>query len=109
MCLDDQILNTYLDGELAEPWKSQIEEHLTYCKSCKIRAENIKYLRQTIKNAGVSEADIKTRQDRVLAILEKNHLSKNKSKSFLNRQIRFKLSQVIGAAAAFVVFSPVTE
>lgn len=48
MCLDDQILNTYLDGELGEPWKTQVIEHLNYCVACNTRLEQLKRLRETL-------------------------------------------------------------
>ena len=103
MCLDDQILNTYLDGELAEPWKSQVEEHLNYCKGCAQRFQALKALRERMQDAALSEDEIKPRQDRVLAMLEKNYLSKKKKESFLRRQFRLTTPQLMGVAAAFVV------
>lgn len=103
MCLDDQILNTYLDGELAEPWKSQVEEHLSYCPSCKQRYESLLKLRSVIKSAELKDSDIKPHQDRVMAILEKNYLNKNKKKSFFRKQLKLSVSQLVGVAAAFVI------
>jgi anti-sigma factor RsiW len=55
MCLDDQILNTYLDGELAEPWKTQVEEHLSYCPACKARYEQLKKLHEVIAGAVLTD------------------------------------------------------
>lgn len=102
MCLDDQILNTYLDGELAEPWKSQVEEHLSYCPSCMKRYESLKKLRAVIKSAELSDVEIEPHQERVLAYLEKNHLNKNK-KSIFHKQLKLTVSQMVGVAAAFVI------
>lgn len=104
MCLDDQILNTYLDGELAEPWKSQVEEHLSYCSSCRTRYQNLLTLKNAMKSSELSEAEIQPRMDRVLSMIEKNYLSKNKGKqSFLRRTFKLSAPQLIGVAAAFVV------
>ncbi len=104
MCLDDQILNTYLDGELAEPWKSQVEEHLSYCSSCRTRYQNLIKLSQVVKGAELTEDEIKPRQDRVLSMIEKNYLSKGKGrKSFLHKTFKLTAPQLVGVAAAFVV------
>ena len=103
MCLDDQIISTYLDGELKEPWKSQVEEHLSYCPSCRSRFERLGSLREIVKVSELTECEISPRQDRVLAYLEKNTLNKKKKVSFLRKQFKLSVPQVIGVAAAFVV------
>ncbi len=103
MCLDDQILNTYVDGELEEPWKSQVEEHLSYCVSCRNRCNSLRELSARIKDAELSQSEIESRKDRVMSVLEKNYL--NKKKGFLkNRIFKFTFPQfAIGTAAAFVI------
>ncbi len=103
MCLDDQILNTYLDGELSQPWKSQVEEHLKNCRACQNRLDNLRHLDEVIKNAQVSDEEIQNGKDKIFAYLEKNVISKNRKKSAWHKQIRFSVSQLVGVAAAFVV------
>ena len=104
MCLDDQILNTYLDNELTEPWKSQVEEHLSYCPSCRARYQNLLEISSAIRSSALTEEEIRPHQDRVLSMIEKNYLSKGKSKkSFLRRTFKISGPQLIGVAAAFVV------
>ena len=103
MCLDDQILNTYVDGELEEPWKSQVEEHLSYCNSCRNRCASLKELSDRVKDAALSQSEIDTRKDRVMSVLEKNYLNKKKG-LFRNRIFKFTFPQMaIGTAAAFVI------
>ena len=104
MCLDDQILNTYLDNELTEPWKSQVEEHLSYCSGCRTRYQNLLKVSDAVKSSALTAAEIQPHQDRVLSMIEKNYLSKGKGKkSFLRRTFRLSAPQMIGVAAAFVV------
>lgn len=104
MCLDDQILNTYLDGELTEPWKSQVEEHLSYCSSCRTRYQNLMKVSEAVKSAELSDEEIQPRKDRVLSMIEKNYLSKGKGKkSFLHKTFKLTAPQMVGVAAAFVV------
>lgn len=103
MCLDDQILNTYVDGELEEPWKSQVEEHLSYCVSCRNRCNSLRELSARIKDAELSQSEIESRKDRVMSVLEKNYLNKKKG-PFRNRIFKFTFPQfAIGTAAAFVI------
>lgn len=101
MCLDDQILNTYLDGELAEPWKSQVEEHLSYCTACRERFEKLKSLDKTIKAAVISDEEISRKQENVLKMIEKTCFQKKKI-PFLKRQLRINLPAFATIAAAFV-------
>ena len=103
MCLDDQILSTYLDNELAEPWKSQVEEHLGNCPSCRTRFQNLIKISDAMQAAALTEEEIAPRQDRVLAMIEKNHLAKKDRKSFLRRTFKLTAPQLLGVAAAFVV------
>ncbi|MFC2822225.1 MAG: anti-sigma factor family protein [Sphaerochaeta sp.] len=104
MCLDDQILNTYLDNELTEPWKSQVEEHLSYCSSCKTRYQKLLNLSASVKSAALTDEEMESRKDRVLSLIEKNHISKKSGKkSFLRRTFKLSTPHLIGVAAAFVV------
>lgn len=104
MCLDDQILSTYLDGELAEPWKSQVEEHLSYCLSCRERFYKLQNLRDTVRSAALTEEEIAPRQAKVLSVIEKNKFAKKSSKlSFMKKHFNVSTPQIIGVAAAFVV------
>lgn len=104
MCLDDQILSTYIDNELTEPWKSQVEEHLSYCPSCRSRYQRLMQLSNIIQSSVLTDEEIQPHQDRVLSMIEKNYLSKGKKKSsFLRRTFKVSAPQLIGVAAAFVV------
>lgn len=102
MCLEDQILSTYIDGELFNPWKSQVEEHLSYCSACRKRYEQMKTLSGTMKNAVLSDDEIQPRMDRVLSYFEKNKFNRKKQ-SWLRRQFTVSAGKIICVAAAFVV------
>lgn len=103
MCLDDQILNTYLDGELAEPWKTQVEEHLSYCPACKARFEQLRKLHEVIAGAVLTDEEIAPHQAKVLSFIEHNYLDKHKKVSFFRRKLKVGIPTIITAAAAFVV------
>ncbi len=105
MCVDDELLNTYLDEELQEPWRTQVQEHLGYCNACRQRLEQFKELNTKIADAVLSDEDIKLRQDRVLSYFEKTRFpSTNKKMHIFRKRIQVKLvPALITSAAAFVV------
>ena len=102
MCLDDQILNTYLDGELSEPWKTQVEEHLSYCVACKERLNRLKSLQQMVCDAQLTEEEIVPRQEKVLSFMEKNYFDKKKP-SLIHKKIKVSFGGMLGVAAAFTL------
>jgi len=102
MCLDDQILNTYLDGELSEPWKTQVEEHLSYCVACKERLNRLKKLQEMVCGAQLTEEEIAPRQEKVLSFMEKNYFTKKKP-SIMHKKIKVSFGGMLGIAAAFTL------
>ena len=78
MCVDDQILSSYIDGELSEPWRTQVEEHLDWCEACKSRYETIKAIHDKMKNAVLDDSSIGYSQNRVMRYLNANVLNKEK-------------------------------
>lgn len=102
MCLDDQILNTYLDGELTEPWKTQVEEHLNYCVACKTRFDQLRSLHAVVSGARLEEQEIAPHKDKVFQFIEKNYMAKKNKVGFLHRDFRVKTPTLLMAAAAFV-------
>lgn len=101
MCLDDQILNTYLDGELEEPFRSQVEEHMSYCSACRDRYKKLKNLKLMVEASVISDSEIETRKTNVLRMIENTCFSKKKP-SFFKRQLRINLPAFATVAAAFV-------
>lgn len=102
MCLDDQILNTYLDKELTEPWKTQVEEHLSYCSACKSRYEQLNSLNRVIAQSRLSDDEISASKERVFTHLNNNYLSQNHKVKFFKRDFRIKTPTLLTAVAAFV-------
>jgi predicted anti-sigma-YlaC factor YlaD len=104
MCLDDALLNSYLDGELLEPWKTQVEEHLSYCNGCQMRLEQLSVLNDKIKSATISDDEINMRGERVMTFFDKNRFGKPKKQNIFRRKIQLNLvPALITSAAAFVV------
>lgn len=105
MCVDDELLNTYLDDELQEPWKTQVQEHLGYCNACRQRLEQLRALHQKVMDAVISDGEIQARQDRVFAYFEKTRFpSASKKRTLFRKKIQVRLvPALITSAAAFVV------
>lgn len=103
MCLDDQVLTTFIDGELAEPWKTQAEEHLLHCTSCKTRYNQLLELEKGIQHARLRDEEFSFQKDRVWQFLEKNCVTSVKER-FLERRFTLKAPVMLAAAAVFVLF-----
>lgn len=103
MCIDEQLLSSYLDGELGEPFKSQTEEHLSYCSACRKRLERLSVLDENMKNASPSDDELSAHKDQCFDKLEKKYFSENSKVSFFRRKIEMGIPSMITAAAAVVV------
>ena len=55
MCIDSQMLSAYLDGELPEPYRTQVMEHLEHCSACQKHLDDMKKLSERIKSADYSD------------------------------------------------------
>jgi anti-sigma factor RsiW len=101
------LLNTYLDGELQEPWRTQVQEHLGYCNACRQRLEQLRALHQKVADAVLPDSEISARQDRVLQYFEKTRFSSSSKKMHIFRkkiQVRLVPALITSAAAFVVVF-----
>ena len=65
MCIDEQLISSYLDGELCEPYKSQTEEHLSYCKACSARLEKLRKTRELVRLSSPSDEVLNKGKDEV--------------------------------------------
>ena len=92
MCIDSQMLSAYLDGELPEPYRTQVEEHL----------EDMRALDRRIQNAAFSEELLLRNKDRIYSLLDKKYFQSGKKVSFIRRRLEISLPSLITAAAAVV-------
>jgi hypothetical protein len=103
MCLDDQILNTNLDQELPEPWKTQVKEHLNYCNACSMRYEQLRSLHRLVSQSRLDEKEMAPSKERVLTFIQNNYLAKKHKIGFLRKDFRIKTPMLLTAAAAFII------
>ena len=109
MCLNDEIISEYIDGELQDPWKTQLEEHLDWCTACKQRYDELMSVKTRMADSVLEEDDIKSRQDRVLRYITANVLhKKSKFKLFVEKienLIKMPLKRIaVPALAAGLTF-----
>lgn len=53
MCINDQVLSAYVDGELGEVQQSGIKEHLDMCAACRKRVYTLNAVSNHIKKSGI--------------------------------------------------------
>ena len=104
MCVDDELLSAYLDGELQEPWKTQVARHLESCPACRSRYAGLQAVDTKLQADMISDAEVKEREDRVLAYFEKNRFAQKRKVSFFRKKVQVRLvPALLSSAAAFVV------
>jgi len=103
MCLDDALLNSYLDGELQEPWKTQVEEHLSYCSGCQLRFNQLKELDNKLQSASLSDEEISIRSQRVIKYFENNRFNNEVKDNIFKRKIQLNLVPTLLTSAAAIV------
>ncbi|MCF7934486.1 MAG: zf-HC2 domain-containing protein [Spirochaetia bacterium] len=101
MCLDDKTLSAYIDGELGEPWKTQVEEHLVHCNDCSARYAQLKALGNSIQAARIQDNEFADQKDRVWNYLKNSVISEEPSR-FFKRRFYIRTPAIVGIAAAFV-------
>lgn len=102
MCLDDQVISSYIDGELQEPWKTQVEEHISHCRECKGRYDHYVSLHKSMWESRLKNEEIAVHQERVWKYLEKTCMPAQPYK-FRHRRITFSGPALAAAAAALVL------
>lgn len=102
MCIDAQMLSAYMDGELKEPYKTQVEEHLEHCGACKKHLENLMKLSEKVKKDSDSDEKLSEKKDAIYEMLDKKYFASDKKVNFFRRKVEFSLSSMVTAAAAVV-------
>lgn len=103
MCLDDQILNTFMDEELSEPWRTQVIEHLRYCPACSARLEQLRSLHELIVGTTLGDQEIERSQAKVFEFIERNYIDQKRPFQFLRKSFRIKMPTALALGAASVL------
>lgn len=102
MCIDSQMLSAYLDGELKEPYRTQVMEHLDHCAACRKHLDDMMALSDRVSSTAYTNEELSRKKDAMLEMLDKKYFQDNKI-SFFRRRFEMSLPQMVTAAAAVVV------
>ncbi len=102
MCIDSQMLSAYLDNELKEPYKTQVQEHLEHCAACRKQLADMRGLDDLIRSTRTSDKLLDRKKDVIFSTLDDKYFRKGKKISFIRRKVEMSLPAMITAAAAVV-------
>ena len=102
MCIDLQMLSAYMDGELKEPYKTQVKEHLEHCAACRNLLEDMKRLDEKIQKDVFLEEELNRNKDAIYKKLDAKCFGEGRQVSFFRRKIQMSIPTAITAAAAAV-------
>lgn len=99
MCPDKEILSIYYDGELEEPWKANVVEHLEECAHCREIMETFSYLTGFLHEP----FDVTESMEAVRAKIEHpDNVIPMKKTPFWKRRVQIPLP-IAGIAAALLI------
>lgn len=100
MCIDAQMLSAYSDGELQEPYKTQVEEHLEHCSACRKLLDNIASLDKTLRLDSYEKEELDKNKGVVFDRLDSKFFKDGKKVSFFRRKLQLSVPTLITSAAA---------
>ena len=102
MCIDLQMLSAYMDGELKEPYRTQVEEHLEHCAACRNLLEGMRALDKKLEKDTFSPDELNRNKDAIFKKLDSKFFFEGRKVSFFRRKIQMSVPAAITAAAAAV-------
>ncbi len=102
MCIDAQMLSAYLDGELKEPYRTQVEEHLAHCPACRKHLEDLKSVGDKMRESDYKAEVLERRKDEIFSVLDKKYFQNGRKVSFIRRRFEISMPTLVTAAAAVV-------
>ena len=102
MCIDAQMLSAYLDGELQEPYRTQVEEHLEHCPACRKHLEDMKALGERIRRSDYPAEMLERKKDDIEAMLDRKYFQGRRKVGFIRRRFEVSMPSLVTAAAAVV-------
>lgn len=102
MCIDAQMLSAYLDGELKEPYRTQVEEHLEHCLACRNHIADMKAVGDRMRESDYKAEVLNRRKDDIFQMLDRKYFQDGKKVSFIRRRFEISMPSLVTAAAAVV-------
>lgn len=102
MCIDSQMLSAYMDEELSEPYRTQVEEHLKHCAACRNLLSEMQKTDSEMQTLRISKEETDRKKDALFSLLDKKYFKDGKKVGFLRRKIQMSIPALATAAAAVV-------
>ncbi len=100
MCVDDQQLSAFIDGELDGKSLEQVKSHLSECRECRKRVEGMRLLSAALSSGELSSEEIALSSRRVAARLD-HVIDPASGRGFWNR--RFSVPAPLALAATLIM------
>ena len=100
MCIDLQMLSAYLDGELKEPYRTQVEEHLQHCGACRNLLQSMQRMDRTVQSDSFSDEELERNKDAVYRKLDNKLFGEKNRISIFRRKVQMSIPTMIATAAA---------
>ena len=91
-----------MDGELKEPYRTQVEEHLEHCAACRNLLEGMRALDKKLEKDTFSPDELNRNKDAIFKKLDSKFFYEGRKVSFFRRKIQMSVPAAITAAAAAV-------
>ena len=102
MCIDAQMLSAYLDGELKEPYRTQVEEHLAHCPACRKHIDDMKAVGERMRACDYKDDLLTRKKDDIFSMLDRKYFQDGRKVSFIRRRFEISMPSLVTAAAAVV-------
>ncbi len=102
MCIDAQMLSAYLDDELREPYKTQVEEHLEHCPACRRHLDGMSAIGSKLRQSEYPDELLDRKKDEIFNLLEKKYFKEGRKVNFIRRRLEVSMPALVTAAAAVV-------
>ena len=89
-----------MDGELAEPYRTQVEEHLLHCATCRNLLHSMERLDKIVQSDSFSEETLSKNKDVLFNKLDNKFFREKNRISIFRRKVQMSIPQMIATAAA---------
>ncbi|MDZ7795187.1 MAG: zf-HC2 domain-containing protein [Spirochaetia bacterium] len=106
MCYDEQVISTYVDGELEEPLHREVQKHLescAYCRSTQAEYRSVKELFLAVSNSPLHDTIAGPQAKARVWQQVQRKTRRETAQNFWHRQIQVPLPLAAGVMAAVAV------
>ena len=83
----DVLISFYIDGDLSSSLKSQVEEHMKLCPTCRAKFDIIKSMLQDMKSNLIKEPEISQKTSQASALSQQYRIFKNNLSAYVDNEL----------------------